>query len=87
MKFIKLDSDHRAVALSTLRSGAVFLYKEKIGMIASRNGRDFPLDLSTGQEFTTYEGREWMPHSSFPFLPPDTLVIPVDATLSYKIKP
>jgi hypothetical protein len=48
MKFVKLDSDHRAVALSTLRSGAVFLYKEKIGMVASRNGRDFPLDLSTG---------------------------------------
>lgn len=87
MKFIKLDSDPRAVALSTLSSGAVFLYKEKIGMVASRNGRDFPLDLSTEQEFTTYGGREWMPHSSFPFLPPDTPVIPVEATLSYKIKP
>ena len=87
MKFVKLDSDPRAVALSTLRSGAVFLYKEKIGMVASRNGRDFPFDLSTGQEFTTYEGGEWIPHSSFPFLPPDTLVVPVDATLSYKIKP
>jgi hypothetical protein len=51
MKFTNQGRQPRTVTLNDLSLGDCFLYDGRIGMMASRNGHDFPLDLATGKEF------------------------------------
>ena len=86
MKFTNLGRQARTVALNDLKLGDCFLFDNRIGMIASRNGHDFPLDLSTGKEFYAVPpAREWIPHNRPAMLAPSAEVIKISAELVYKI--
>lgn len=86
MKFTNQGRVHRTFELNSLKVGDCFMYNERIGMVASRNGHDFPLDLKTGAEF--YENppaRDWIPHNTPAMLSPSAQVVKLDAELLYKI--
>lgn len=86
MKFTNLGRQARTVTLNDLKLGDCFLFDNRIGMVASRNGHDFPLDLSTGKEFYTVPpAREWIPHDRPAMLAPSAEVVKISAELVYKI--
>ena len=45
MKITNAGSAPRTVALGSLKLGDTFLFDSRIGMIASRNGHEFPMEL------------------------------------------
>ena len=81
MKITNAGSAPRTVALGSLKLGDTFLFDSRIGIIASRNGHYFPMELETGHEF-------WVENSAFPsaMLGPDAEVVRVDCELIFKIK-
>lgn len=86
MKFTNQGRQSRTVMLNELKLGDCFLYDGRIGMIASRNGHDFPLDLATGKEFYAVPpARDWIPHSTPAMLAPSAEVVRISAELVYKI--
>ena len=86
MKFTNLGRQAHTVTLNDLKLGDCFLFYNRIGMIASRNGHDFPLDLSTGKEFYAVPpAREWIPHDRPAMLAPSAEVVRISAELVYKI--
>ena len=86
MKFTNLGRQARTVTLNDLKLGDCFLFDNRIGMIASRNGHDFPLDISTGKEFYAVPpAREWIPHDRPAMLAPSAEVVRISAELVYKI--
>lgn len=86
MKFTNLGRQARTVTLNDLKLGDCFLFDNRIGMVASRNGHDFPLDLSTGKEFYAVPpAREWIPHDRPAMIAPSTEVVKISAELVYKI--
>lgn len=86
MKFTNAGRQMRTVTLNDLKRGDCFLFDNRIGMVASRNGHDFPLDLATGQEFYAVPpAREWMPHSTPAMLAPSAEVVKISAELVYQI--
>lgn len=86
MKFTNQGRQSRTVMLNDLKLGDCFLYDGRIGMMASRNGHDFPLDLATGKEFYAIPpAREWIPHSTPAMLAPSAEVVRISAELVYKI--
>jgi hypothetical protein len=86
MKFTNLGRQARTVTLNDLKLGDCFLFDNRIGMVASRNGHDFPLDLSTGKEFYAVPpAREWIPHDRPAMLAPSAEVVRISAELVYKI--
>lgn len=86
MKFTNQGRQSRTVMLNDLKLGDCFLYDGRIGMMASRNGHDFPLDLATGKEFYAVPpARDWIPHSTPAMLAPSAEVVRISAELIYKI--
>lgn len=86
MKFTNAGKDLKTTSLNNLRVGECFLYDNRVGMMASRNGHDFPLDLATGKEFYAVSpAREWIPHNTPAMLAPSAEVVRVSAELVYKI--
>lgn len=86
MKFTNLGRQVRTVTLNDLKLGDCFLFDNRIGMVASRNGHDFPLDLSTGKEFYAVPpAREWIPHDRPAMIAPSAEVVKISAELVYKI--
>lgn len=86
MKFTNLGREARTITLDELKLGDCFLFDNRIGMVASRNGHHFPLDLSTGKEFyAVLPAREWVPHSTPAMLAPSAEVVKIKAELMYKI--
>ncbi len=86
MKFTNAGKDLKTTSLNNLRVGECFLYDNRVGMVASRNGHDFPLDLATGKEFYAVPpAREWIPHNTPAMLAPSAEVVRVSAELVYKI--
>jgi len=86
MKFTNQGRQPRTVTLNDLKLGDCFLYDGRIGMMASRNGHDFPLDLATGKEFYAVPpAREWIPHNTPAMLAPSAEVVRISAELVYKI--
>lgn len=86
MKFTNQGRQSRTVMLNDLKLGDCFLYDGRIGMMASRNGHDFPLDLATGKEFYAVPpARDWIPHSTPAMLAPSAEVVRISAELVYKI--
>lgn len=87
MKVVEVGKKIREVPLSSLELGDTFIFDSRIGMVASRNGHKFPLDLVFGREFCLpFEGREWIPRSTLAMLPPSTMVTPVECELQYRLK-
>ena len=77
---IKRVKNERGVRLDTLKCGDTFLHDNRVGVIASRNGHDFALDLTTCKEMYA--------SNSFPFvkgLMPDEIVLPVEVEMTYKV--
>ena len=86
MKFTNAGKSLKTTSLSDIRVGECFLYDDRVGIMASRNGHDFPLDLATGKEFYAVPpAREWIPHSTPAMLAPSAEVVRVSAELVYKI--
>lgn len=87
MKITDAGRVSRTVPLGSLKLGDTFLFDSRIGMVASRNGHYFPLDLAAGKEFYAVPpAREWIPHSTPAMLGPDAEVVRVDCELIFKIK-
>ena len=87
MKVVEVGKKVREVPLSSLKLGDVFIFDSRIGMVASRNGHDFPLDLVFGREFyLPFKVKEWKPHEGPAMLPPSTMVMPVECELQYRLK-
>lgn len=87
MKITDAGRASRTVPLCSLKLGDTFLFDSRIGMVASRNGHDFPLELATGHEFWIENpARPWVPHTIPAMLGPDTEVVRVDCELIFKIK-
>lgn len=87
MKITNAGHAPRTVPLGSLKLGDTFLFDSRIGMVTSRNGHHFPLDLATGKEFYAVSpAREWIPHSTPAMLAPDAEVVRVDCELIFKIK-
>lgn len=71
MKITNAGHAPRTVALGSLKLGDTFLFDSRIGMIASRNGHEFPMELETGHEF-------WIENPAppgFPTIPPQCLAL------------
>ena len=87
MKITDAGRAPHTVPLGSLKAGDTFLFDSRIGMVASRNGHHFPLDLATGKEFYAVPPtREWIPHSTPAMLAPNAEVVRVDCELIFKIK-
>ena len=87
MKITNAGHAPRTVPLGSLKLGDTFLFDSRIGMVTSRNGHHFPLDLATGKEFYAVPPtREWIPHSTPAMLAPNAEVVWVDCELIFKIK-
>lgn len=77
---IKRVKNERGVQLGSLKVGDTFLYDNRVGVIASRNGHDYPMDFTTCCEMAV--------HGTYPFvktLPPETIVLPVEVEMTYKV--
>lgn len=87
MKITNAGRAPRTVSLGSLNLGDTFLFDSRVGMVVSRNGHDFPLDLATGKEFYAVPpAREWISHNTPAMLSPDAEVVRVDCELIFKIK-
>ena len=75
--------NERGVPLGSLKLGDTFLYDNRIGVVASRNGHDFPLDFATCAEFRVHTGR--FHGAEYAVLSPEAVVLPVEIELRYKV--
>ena len=83
---INREKNNRGVPLSTLNVGDTFMYDNRIGVIASRNGHPFPMEFSTCREFSKRRPpREWIPQSTIEMLSLTETVLPVEVELAYKV--
>lgn len=87
MKITESNRVSHTVPLNSLKVGDTFIFDSKIGMVASRNGHDFPMELATGHEFWIEDpARPWIPHNIPAMLGPNTEVVRVDCELIFKIR-
>lgn len=77
---IKRVKNERGVKLGALKVGDTFLYDNRVGVIASRNGHDYPMDFATCCEM-----RRGAAYPYGPGVGPDAIVIPVEVELTYKV--
>lgn len=86
MKFTNAGRTARTITLGNLKLGDCFIFDNRIGMVVSRNGHDFPLDLATSKEFwRNPPARDWIPHETPAMLDPSAEVVKISAELVYKI--
>lgn len=77
---IKRVKNERGVKLGSLKVGDTFLYDNRVGVIAARNGHEYPMDFATCCEMHR--------RAEYPFGPslgPDAIVIPVAVEMTYKV--
>lgn len=83
---IKRVKNERGVQLGSLKVGDTFLYDNRVGVIVSRNGHDFPMEFSTCREFTKiYIAKGWVPNNRIDMLSPSEIVLPVEVEMNYKV--
>ncbi|MDV3429542.1 MAG: hypothetical protein LIR50_21380 [Bacillota bacterium] len=80
IKINREKNERKMVRLYSLAVGDTFLYDNRVGIIASRNGEDFPIELTTGREM-----RCRTEDPCGPFLGFDTTVLPVEVELSFRV--
>jgi hypothetical protein len=86
MKFTEVGKENKTVPLGSLKVGDTFIYDNRIGMMVSRNGHCFPLDLTTGTEFWILRPpREWIPDDNKPTILPSCPVAKVNCEVRYTI--
>ena len=82
---IKRVKNERGVPLGSLKVCDTFMYDNRIGVIACRNGHDFPMDFTTCEEFkATRSYGKWDTYNA-PILANDTIVLPVEVEMTYKV--
>jgi len=85
MKFTNAGRSVRMIPFGSLKVGDTFLRDGRIGIKVSRCGHEFPIDLTTGDEFHLIpSSREWIGHNPI-MLSPDDKVARVDCELIFKI--
>lgn len=77
---IKREKNERGVKLNSLKLGDTFLYDNRVGVIAARNGHHYPMDFATCCEM---HRKADFPYG--PLLGPDSLVLPVAVEMTYKV--
>ena len=77
---ISRTKNERGVLLGSLKLGDTFLYDNRIGVIACRNGHDYAMDFSTCCEMHRNSNSPYGPT-----LGPNTVVLPVEVELNYKV--
>lgn len=77
---IKHTENERGVELGSLNIGDTFLYDNRVGVIAARNGHEYPMDFATCCEM---HYRAEYPYG--PSLWPGAIVLPVSVELTYKV--
>lgn len=77
---IKRGKNERGVTLGSLKVGDTFLYDNRVGVIAMRNGHEYPMDFATCCEM---HRRAEYPYG--PSLGPEAIVIPVEIEMTYKV--
>lgn len=77
---ISREKNERGVTLGSLKVGDTFLYDNRVGVIATRNGEDYPMDFTTCCEM---HHRAEYPYG--PSIGINTIVIPVSVELTYKV--
>lgn len=77
---IKREKNERGIKLGSLKIGDTFLYDNRIGVIAVRNGHEYPMDFTTCCEM---HRRAEFPYG--PLLGLDTIVLPVAVEMTYKV--
>ena len=83
---IKRVINERGVTLGSLKVGDTFMYDNRIGVIASRNGHNFPMEFSTCREFPeSRPAREWVSSDQTNMLSPSDIVLPVEVEMTYKV--
>lgn len=83
---IKRVKNERGVALHTLKVGDTFLYDNRVGVIASRNGHNFPMEFATCREFRVIDEHFWTKeYDKNPALSGSEIVLPVEVEMTYKV--
>ena len=82
---IKREKNERGVPLRGLQVGATFLYDNRVGVVVERNGHQFCLDLTTCRNFRKNNNLRWDAYYKNSELDPDTLVLPVEIEMTYKV--
>jgi len=82
---IKREKNNRGIKLSSLKVGDTFLYDNRVGVVVERNGHQFYLDLTTCHNFRKSNDLRWDTYYKNNELDPDTLVLPVEIELTYKV--
>lgn len=82
---IKRVKNERGVALHTLKVGDTFLYDNRVGVIVSRNGHDFPMEFSTCREFHVVDEHFWKGRDRNPALSGSEIVLPIEIEMTYKV--
>ena len=77
---ISRTKNERGVTLGSLKMGDTFLYDNRVGVIAARNGHEYPMDFSTCCEM---HRRAEYPYG--PSLESEAIVIPVEVEMTYKV--
>ena len=82
---IKRVKNERGVKLGSLKLGDTFLYDNRVGVMVERNGHAFALDLTTCGNFkATRSYGKWDAYKA-PELDPETIVLPVEVEMTYKV--
>ena len=82
---IKRVNNERGVPLRGLQVGATFLYDHRVGVVVERNGHTFPLDLTTCGNFKAVRSYGKYDAYKAPELDPETIVLPVEVEMTYKV--
>jgi len=83
---IKRINEDRGVMLHSLMKGDTFMYDNRVGVIVSRNGHEFPLELATCREFTkSRPTRDWIPNNQIDMLSGSEIVLPVEIEMTCKV--
>lgn len=82
---IKREKNNRGVPLRGLQVGATFLYDNRVGVVVERNGHQFYLDLTTCHNFRKNDDLRWDTYYKNNELDPETIVLPIEVELTYKV--
>lgn len=77
---ISREKNEQGVTLGSLKVGDTFLYDNRVGVIVTRDGQDYPMDFTTCCEM---HRRAEYPYG--PSIGPNTIVVPVSVELTYKV--
>lgn len=83
---VKRMKNERGVPLGSLKVGDTFLCDHRVGVIASYDGQEFPLELPSCKPFSYKDPRKrWDSSQVASMIGPDTVVLPVEVEMGFKV--